>query len=84
MELQIERSADAASEISPEEMAPTVVPTNLYYASGVGVILFSSVLVESQVGSRSFRTADFFTAYGCSRKMRLIEELLDQAEALVP
>ena len=34
MELQIARSADAASELSPAEMAPTVVPTNLYYASG--------------------------------------------------
>jgi hypothetical protein len=81
MELQIARSADAASELSPAEMAPTVVPTNLYYASGLGVVLFT--LFSWNPGwFQELQNVDFFTA--TLGQEEALEELLDQAEALAP
>ena len=81
MELQIARSADAASELSPVEMAPTVVPTNLYYASGLGVVLFT--LFSWNPGwFQELQNVDFFTA--TLGQEEALEELLDQAEALAP
>ena len=82
MELQIARSADAASDLSPAEMAPTVVPTNLYYASGVGVVLFT--LFSWNLGwFQELQNADFFTVTA-QQEDDAIEELLDQADALAP
>ena len=82
MELQIARSADAASKLSPAEMAPTVVPTNLYYASGIGVVLFT--LFSWNPGwFQELQNADFFTA-SAQQEEEAVEELLDQAAALAP
>ena len=82
MELQIARSADAASELSPAEMAPTVVPTNLYYASGIGIVLVT--LFSWNPGwFQELQNADFFTATA-QQEDEALEELLDQAEALAP
>ncbi|TDI40633.1 MAG: hypothetical protein E2P02_16650 [Acidobacteria bacterium] len=82
MELQIARSADAASELSPAEMAPTVVPTNLYYASGIGVVLFT--LFSWNPGwFQELQNVDYFSAT-LGQEEEALEELLDQAEALAP
>ena len=82
MDLQIARSAEATSALSPPDLAPTVIPTNLYYASGLGVILMT--LFSWNPGwFQEMGQTDFFAAT-LQGQEEPIEELLDQAEALAP
>ena len=82
MVVQIERSADTADALSPPDMAPTVVPRPLFYASGIGVALVS-LYAWNPGWLQELEQAELFTA---SRQGQVehIEELLDQARALAP
>ena len=82
MELQIERSADAAEELSPAELAPLVVPRPLYFASGAGIALFT-LFAWNPGWLQELEQADFLTM-DRAESTEEIEELLDRAEALAP
>ncbi len=82
MEVHIGRSAETASTLSAAELAPTVVPKPLYYATGAGVALVS--LFSWNPGwLQQLEEADFLTA-AQQEQVEHIEELLDQAAALAP
>ena len=82
MVVQIERSADTADALSPPDMAPTVVPRPLFYASGIGVALVS-LYAWNPGWLQELEQAELFTA-SQQGQVEHIEELLDQARALAP
>ena len=82
MDVQIERTADTAAGLSPPDMAPTVVPRPLFYASGIGVALFS-LYAWSPGWLQELEQAEWFTP-SQQGQVEHIEELLDQARALAP
>jgi len=82
MALQIDRSAQAAVELDPEDLAPTIVPNRLYYASGAGVALFA-LLSWDPGWLQELERTPFLTA-SQEGQVEQIEELLDDVQALAP
>ena len=82
MDVQIERTADTAAGLSPPDMAPTVVPRPLFYASGIGVALVS-LYAWSPGWLQELEQAEWFTP-SQQGQVEHIEELLDRARALAP
>ena len=82
MELHITRSADTARGIEPVDIAPTEVPTHLYYASALSFVLLA-LLLWSPAWLPSVDPSSLLTAVQRDQVER-IEELLDEAQALAP
>ena len=80
--LQIERSAEVAGGLSPSELAPTIIPRPVYYASGTGALLLT-LLLWNPGWLQELEEADFLSA-SQQEQIEHIEELLDEAEALAP